>query len=288
VALYAGKAWLAGPSGEHLPIHADIDAGVAERLCAAALRQPDRHAALLFLGQALPSLETRAPGLRNEGLFALHELIEDAPRRHDWQEHAARARAAVGAEGPELLKRLGFTVTRLDNMTQLLKGGDRRLALAVLLDRSDSPEAGTAKFGNLSPVTYALTKADAWDKARDDIHAAWMVETDPANLQPNVRPLNGRVADFIRANLPPDHDGTTVREALDILEAPWPRRDELLLRDWFAEDEMAGAAKAQMLVGRVRASGLAPFRQPPLLPPIEKEDVTLVCWMGIAPVQAIG
>jgi len=138
--------------------------------------------------------------------------------------------------------------------------------------------------------TPALEDAafDLWDKARDDIHAAWMVETDPANLQPNVRPLNGRVADFIRANLPPDHDGTTVREALDILEAPWPRRDELLLRDWFAEDEMAGAAKAQMLVGRVRASGLAPFRQPPLLPPIEKEDVTLVCWMGIAPVQAIG
>ena len=161
VALHGERAWLCGPSGENLPIHTEKDVGVAERLCATALRQPDRHAALLFLTQAMPSLDTRAPGLRNEGLFALHELIEDAPRRPDWGEQALRSRAAVGAEGPELLRRLGFTVERLDNMTQLLKGGDRRLALAVLLDRSDAPEAGTPKFGNLSPVTYALTKADS-------------------------------------------------------------------------------------------------------------------------------
>jgi hypothetical protein len=160
-AIAGGRAWLCGPSGESLPIHADQDLGVAERLCATALRQPDRHAALLFLTQALPSLDTRAPGLRNEGLFALHELIEDAPRRPEWAEHAARARAVAGAEGQELLRRLGYTVERLDNMTQLLKARDRRLALAVLLDRSDVPEAGTPRFGNLSPVTYALTKADS-------------------------------------------------------------------------------------------------------------------------------
>ena len=73
VALRDGRAWLCGPSGESLPVYADKDAAAIERLCAAALKQPDRHAALLFLGQALPSLDTAAPGLRNEGLFALHE-----------------------------------------------------------------------------------------------------------------------------------------------------------------------------------------------------------------------
>jgi hypothetical protein len=161
VALWSGKTWLCGPSGESLPVHAEKDPAAIERLCAAALRQPDRHAALLFLSQALPSLDTAAPGLRNEGLFALHELTEDAPRRPEWPEHATRARAILAAkvEGQELLKKLGYSVERLDNMTYLLKGADRRLALAVLLDQSEVPEAGSAKFGNLSPVSYALHKA---------------------------------------------------------------------------------------------------------------------------------
>ncbi|TIL94647.1 MAG: hypothetical protein E5Y73_11085 [Mesorhizobium sp.] len=163
VALHAGKAWLCGPSGEDLPIHAAKDVGSIERLCAAALKQPDRHAALLFLAQALPSLDTVAPGLRNEGLFALHELTGDAPSRSDWQQHAQRAQSALqdGAEGQDLLRRLGYTVERLDNMTHILRGADRRLALAVLLDRTEVPEAGSPKFNNLSPISYAFHKADS-------------------------------------------------------------------------------------------------------------------------------
>lgn len=162
IVLHDGKAWLGGPSGDNLPIHAEKDVGAIERLCASALKQPDRHAALLFLAQALPSLDTVAPGLRNEGLFALHELTADVPRRPEWAEHARKAKSVLGqgVEGQELLRRLGYTVERLDNMTHLLKGADRRLGLAVLLDRTDVPEAGSARFGNLSPVSYALSKAD--------------------------------------------------------------------------------------------------------------------------------
>jgi hypothetical protein len=162
VVLHSGSATIAGPSGEDLPILSGIDEGTAERLCRAALEQPDRHAALLFLAQAMPSLETAAPGLRNEGLFALHELTNDVPRRPEWTEHVERSRTILEARpaGTDLLGRLGFTVERLDNMTQLLKGADRRLALAVLLDRTDAPEAGSPRFGNLSPVSYALSKAD--------------------------------------------------------------------------------------------------------------------------------
>ncbi len=44
---------------------------------------------------------------------------------------------------------------------------------------------------------------DFWETARDDIWDDWMQQTDPANLQPKVRPLNYRVAEFIRANPPP-------------------------------------------------------------------------------------
>jgi hypothetical protein len=161
VAMHDGRAWVCGPTGDDLPILADKEPVVIERLCRTALKQPNRHAALLFLAQALPSLETSAPGLRNEGLFALHELTQDLPKRPEWHEHKARARAAIGSEGRELLQKLGYSIDRLDNLTLLLRGGERRLALAVLLDQSEVPEAGTARFNSLSPVSYALSKADS-------------------------------------------------------------------------------------------------------------------------------
>lgn len=160
VALHGNTAWLCGPSGEDPPVHAAIDHGQAERLCREALAQPDRHAALRFLAQALPSLETSLPGLRNEGLLALHELEHGAPKRHDWAEIGVKARKALGRQGLDLLTGLGFKTERLDNLTQLLRSGDRRTALAVLLEQSESPEAGAGRFNNLSPVSYALAVAD--------------------------------------------------------------------------------------------------------------------------------
>ena len=56
-----------------------------------------------------------------------------------------------------------------------------------------------------------------------------MHETDPANLQPRVRPLNLQVAGFIRDNLPIDIPEEQVTKALDILESPCPRREEIML-----------------------------------------------------------
>ena len=181
VVLHGGEATIAGPSGEDLPVHSGVDHGTAERLCRAALEQPDRHAALLFLAQAMPSLETAAPGLRNEGLFALHELTKDVPRRPEWLDHVRRSRDVLSARptGMDLLGRLGFTAERLDNMTQLLKGSDRRLALAVLLERTDTPEAGSPRFGNLSPVSYALSKAD-----QENLDWVVVVQGDRLRLYP--------------------------------------------------------------------------------------------------------
>ena len=104
-----------------------------------------------------------------------------------------------------------------------------------------------------------------------------MQETDPANLQPKVRPLNQRVAEYIRANRPLDDEGNHVNEALDILEAPWPRREDALLREWYAEAAPNPLEKVRRLVSSIRESGLEPFSQPPLLPPIELDDIRLVC-----------
>ena len=137
------------------------DVGQVERLCREVLGQPDRHSALRFLAQVLPSLETALPGLNNEGLLAMHELEHGAPDRPDWGDARRKAASAVGRREESLLNALGFQVERLDNLTSLLRGGDRRIALAVMLRETESPEAGTERFNNLSPVSYALAKADS-------------------------------------------------------------------------------------------------------------------------------
>src|SRR4051812_48314624 len=45
------------------------------------------------------------------------------------------------------------------------------------------------------PATMSDAVYDVWEIAQRDIWSAWMLETDPANLQPKVRPLNQRVAE---------------------------------------------------------------------------------------------
>src|SRR5690606_37081781 len=53
------------------------------------------------------------------------------------------------------------------------------------------------------PAAVENAVFDLWQVARQHIWVAWMLEPDPANLQPKLRPLNKRVAEFIRAHRPP-------------------------------------------------------------------------------------
>ena len=161
VVLHPDGAALCGASGEEPPVYPGADVGQVERLCREVLDQPDRHSALRFLAQVLPSLETALPGLNNEGLPAMHELEHGAPHRPDWGEARRKAAAVVAKRESSLLTALGFHVERMDNLTSLLRGGDRRIALAVMLRETESPEAGTERFNSLSPVSYALAKADS-------------------------------------------------------------------------------------------------------------------------------
>ena len=176
VVLHEGGAALCGASGEEPPVYTDMDAGLVERLCREALAQPDRHAALRFLSQALPSLETALPGLNNEGLLALHELQSGVPARADWEAARPKAAATLGKRDDELLNALGFRIEQIDNLTYLLRGGDRRTALAVMLREGESPEAGNDRFNSLSPVSYALKKAD-------DENLPWVLLTQGNRLR---------------------------------------------------------------------------------------------------------
>ena len=176
VVLRSGKATLCGASGESPPVYPDMDVGQVERLCREVLAQPDRHAALRLLSQALPSLETALPGLNNEGLLALHELERGVPERRDWAEAGRRASGVLSKRDGELLNGLGFTVEPLDNLTSLLRSGERRTALAVMLRESESAEAGSDRFNSLSPISYALKKAD-------DENLPWVVLTQGNRLR---------------------------------------------------------------------------------------------------------
>jgi hypothetical protein len=127
---------------------------------------------------------------------------------------------------------------------------------------------------------------DLWNAVQYDIWRAWMVETDPANLQPKLRPLNRKAAEFIRANAPPDIDTGRITRALDVLESPWPRREEMMLRDWFEDDTRASTSKALYLIDQILETGLEPFREPRTLPPIRLDEIELVCWLAITPAEA--
>ena len=176
VVLHPGGAALCGAAGEAPPVHTGMEAGRVERLCREALGQPDRHAALRFLSQALPSLETALPGIANEGLLALHELQHGVPKRNDRAAAGRKAANALGKRDGELLAALGFRVERIDNLTWRLRSGDRSAALAVMLRENESPEAGNERFNNLSPVSYALKKAD-------DENLRWALLTQGSRLR---------------------------------------------------------------------------------------------------------
>ena len=158
--LHGDKASLCGPSGDEPPVYPDLDRGQAERVCREALSQPDRNAALRFLASALPSLDTALPGVRNEGLLALHALEKGAPTRPDWVRAGEKAARVLPLAGNDLLKGLGFALERKDSQTSILRAADRKMALAVLLEAQEAPEAGNPRFAGLSPVSYALTIAE--------------------------------------------------------------------------------------------------------------------------------
>lgn len=166
VTLHGDHAALCGPVGPEPPVILNADMGQAERICREALRQPDRHAAIRLLSEALPLADSPLPGIRNEGLLATHELSEGIRRTREWQERwetaSHRARGIVNHRDRELLQSLGYQIERLDNVTDLLRAtaGGQRVALAVLLRDGETADLGNDRFNSLSPISYALAVAD--------------------------------------------------------------------------------------------------------------------------------
>jgi len=161
VALHGDRAGLCGEHGDDPPVYLDLDRGMVERLCRTALAEPDRHAASRFLRAAIPELESPLPGLRNEGLFATHELARDVPQRRDWADAQTLAAPLLGLRGRRLLGALGYQIEALPGHAAILRTGDNKIAVAVFLERGEACDVASDRFGGASPISYALAKADA-------------------------------------------------------------------------------------------------------------------------------
>lgn len=151
---------ICGPVGEQPPVLFIKDLSQAERLAREALSKSDRHGAIRLLSDSLPSLSTDLPGISNQGLFALHALKKEISIRDDRESARKYSKRIIDKNGSELLSGLGYTIEKIDNLTNLLRSGDKRTALAVMLKDGEIEDAGAERFNNLSPVSYALTKAD--------------------------------------------------------------------------------------------------------------------------------
>jgi len=157
------QAALCGPAGNSPSLIYDLDPAMVERVAHAALAEPNRHAAVRFLSEVLGGLESKLPGLRNEGLLATHGLRVGVPTRADWQAACAHGQTLLAKRGRELIEGLGFTIQPRDNATFTLRAGasGTATAVAIFLDQNDSFEGAQRRFGGSSPVSLALARADA-------------------------------------------------------------------------------------------------------------------------------
>jgi hypothetical protein len=201
VALLAdGRAALAGPAGAEIALIADADATQVERLCEAALAAPDRHAALRFLANALGQLDAPIPGLRNSGLFALHELQNGVPGRPDWHQAGGNARAALAQRGRRLIEQLGFSIQDTAGPAAILIARNTKVAIALFLERADEIEAASPRFDNASPITHALAKADQENLDYVVVAAGSTLRVYPVKTNVGTG-RRGRAETFVELNL---------------------------------------------------------------------------------------
>jgi hypothetical protein len=207
VVLHGERASLCGPAGDDPPAYLGLDRGQVERICREALEQPDRHAALRALRDVLPSLDSELAGLRNEGFLATHELRAGARQRADWDGAGRKARGALAKRGTDLLHGLGFGIERHDGVTSILRVGERKVAVAVLLARDESPDLSGERFSGLSPISYALAVADREGLPWVVVQHGAKVRVHPARVGVGVG-RRGRTETYVEchAGLLPDAD----------------------------------------------------------------------------------
>jgi hypothetical protein len=147
----------------------------------------------------------------------------------------------------------------------------------IVLRRLEStPETPTVLSDAMRDLAFP-----AWERARRSIYDAWMAETDPANLQPRLRPLNRQIAMHLRETPPEALDEVALSRLLDAVESPWSRREENALREVFERVGSTAQERSDALAQEVARLGVEPFRAPAPLPPIHDDEIRLITWMAI-------
>lgn len=82
-------------------------------------------------------------------------------------------------------------------------------------------------------------------------------------------------ADLLRKYPPPGMNLKELDCLVESVEAPWGARIERVLRD--AIEEKAGAEASTALAEKIRFLGLEPYQPPEPLPPIEEDELRLIC-----------
>ena len=197
-----GRAAICGPAGADVAVALDTDASQIERICDAALGIADRHSARRFLDQHLTQLDAPVPGLKNSGLFAMHELEVGVPQRADWPAAVRRAAPALRLRGHALLEGLGFGIRTLPDAQRasVLVAQDTKVAIALFLDRPDEIEPPSPRFDNNSPISFALAKADQENLDYVVVLAGSTLRVYPVKPQVGTA-RRGRTETFVEMNL---------------------------------------------------------------------------------------
>jgi hypothetical protein len=154
-------ASICGATVGSLTVIDDLELSHVERLAEAALLQPDRHFALRHLNDKLSALtESPIAGIRNSGLFALHELLVGVPARADWARAAEDGRSLLLLRGRGLLEGLGHNLEQVNATALLMLGaeGDHR-AIGVVLDEVEQFDAVSGRYNGATPAAYGLALA---------------------------------------------------------------------------------------------------------------------------------
>lgn len=231
-----------------------------------------------------------------EGDASLFELGGEDPRAHSGEEYRQELRKALESREKELRSIPGGAGSGLARGSERGHVFCARIDTKVLLRfvplRTDADVERDAlaclrlitceeSTSRVLPEYLRESAYAAWSRAKEDILAEWAKASDPANMQPSIRPLWRLAAEHLRRFPPPELQREELHRVIESLEAPRGLRDERALRKIFRAGEADGEQSSRELVRFVKERGLQPWRPPEPLPPIEDSDISLVVWMAI-------
>jgi superfamily II DNA or RNA helicase len=138
--------------------------------------------------------------------------------------------------------------------------------------------------GEASQASYDAA-FDAWAAARTHIHTGWMYNADPANLTRPVPKVMRDAADLIRVH--GAHLADRQDDLIGRLEAPYAPRIQRAVRDLLNDSTLTEREKASQLLALADHLGLIRQPAPEPLPPIDPDDIHLICWTVILPAGAV-